>query len=91
MAGRQGLRFRRAGTHRAETIVKCVTKPCVLEVGSAGHFPKKGSPYWLHGELRRDSPHPVGIDITAESVSYLLAADLDPDTSDFQHTEGTTF
>lgn len=77
MGGKQEFRSRTVRAHRIEAILNWVTGPRILDVGCAGHFPEIGSPYWLHGELRRCFPDVIGIDISDENISYLTATGLD--------------
>jgi SAM-dependent methyltransferase len=55
-------------------ILGKVVGPNVLDVGCAGHIPKPGSPYWLHGRLRERFPSTTGIDLNAENIGYLREA-----------------
>jgi SAM-dependent methyltransferase len=56
---------------RSEEILCRVIGPDVLDVGCAGHIPKPGSAYWLHGRLRDKFPSVVGIDLDANNVQQL--------------------
>lgn len=59
---------------RSEQILQKVAGPDILDVGCAGHIPKPGSPYWLHGRLREKFSSVVGIDINAENIRKLRDA-----------------
>jgi 2-polyprenyl-3-methyl-5-hydroxy-6-metoxy-1,4-benzoquinol methylase len=50
-----------------------VKGPWVLDIGYAGHVPEPHSPSWLHGVLRDNFPHVVGIDIDETNVRKLQA------------------
>jgi 2-polyprenyl-3-methyl-5-hydroxy-6-metoxy-1,4-benzoquinol methylase len=56
---------------RINEILEMVRGPAVLDVGCAGHTPKPGSPYWLHGRLREEFPSVVGIDFNSKNVQQL--------------------
>lgn len=56
---------------RSEQILKHVVGPDILDVGCAGHLPKPGSPYWLHGRLREKFSSVVGIDLNRENIKKL--------------------
>jgi SAM-dependent methyltransferase len=58
---------------RAYQIVPYVQGPWVLDIGCAGHVPEPHSPSWLHGVLRTNFPHVVGIDIDETNVRQLQA------------------
>jgi SAM-dependent methyltransferase len=62
---------------RSEQILKHVVGQDVLDVGCAGHIPKPGSPYWLHGRLREKFTSVVGIDLHAENIQKLRDAGYD--------------
>lgn len=48
-----------------------VSGPDVLDVGCAGHIPKPGSLYWLHGRLRERFSSVIGIDLNLENIQLL--------------------
>jgi len=56
---------------RTEHILRNVVGSDVLDVGCAGHVPKPGSPYWLHGRLREKFQSLAGIDLNAENIQRL--------------------
>jgi len=56
---------------RSEQILNYVVGPDILDVGCAGHIPKPGSPYWLHGRLREKFPIVIGIDVNAKNIEKL--------------------
>lgn len=49
----------------------------MLDVGCAGHIPKPGSSYWLHGKLREKFPSITGIDVNEGNINKLKALGLD--------------
>jgi cyclopropane fatty-acyl-phospholipid synthase-like methyltransferase len=57
---------------RSEQILKHVDGRHILDVGCAGHNPKPGSPYWLHGRLLEKFPSVAGIDLNSENIEKLL-------------------
>jgi SAM-dependent methyltransferase len=56
---------------RSDDILNKVFGPDVLDVGCAGHIPKPGSAYWLHGRLREKFPSLVGIDLNEGNIQHL--------------------
>ena len=56
---------------RSEQILNQVVGPNILDVGCAGHIPKPGSPYWLHGRLREKFPVVTGIDVNVGNIEKL--------------------
>lgn len=62
---------------RSENLLKWIVGPSILDVGCAGHIPKPGSPYWLHGRLRERFPSVTGIDLNAENIQRLRADGYD--------------
>lgn len=62
---------------RTQAILPWVEGPAVLDVGCAGHVPRPGSPYWLHGVLRERFADVVGLDIEAENLAALRRAGFD--------------
>ena len=56
---------------RVQKLLSHVTGPDVLDIGCAGHLPKPGSPYWLHGKLREKFPNIVGVDLNEVNVEVL--------------------
>jgi len=56
---------------RVDHILKWIVGSNVLDVGCAGHIPKPGSPYWLHGRLRERFPAVTGIDLNTENIQRL--------------------
>lgn len=61
---------------RVDAILEVVRGPDVLDVGCAGHVPKLGSPYWLHGRLR-DRFNVSGIEIAGAAVRELESLGFD--------------
>ena len=56
---------------RAERIVSFERGRQILDVGCAGHVPRPGSPYWIHGLLRANFPVVFGIDIHEANIEAI--------------------
>ena len=55
---------------RTDAILNWIKGPKVLDVGCTSHEVEVGSPYWLHGRLRRHF-EVTGIDISEQNIEQL--------------------
>jgi SAM-dependent methyltransferase len=62
---------------RIDSILKWVERPSVLDVGCTSHTVKFGDAEWLHGRLRQNFDHVVGMDISEENILKLKSKGLD--------------
>ena len=60
-------------TNRADVILRWVSGPDVLDIGSAGNTPRPSSDAWVFGRLFGRFPSVVGIDISEQNVTTLKA------------------
>lgn len=56
---------------RSFKILQYIRGPSILDVGCTGHTLEPNSPYWLHGQLRKQFSDVTGIDINASNVERL--------------------
>jgi 2-polyprenyl-3-methyl-5-hydroxy-6-metoxy-1,4-benzoquinol methylase len=56
---------------RASQVVPLVEGPRVLHVGCAAHDPDPNDPTWLHGQLCKQFPEAVGLDLREDLIGKL--------------------
>src|ERR1700722_15142279 len=56
---------------RASQLVPLVDGPRVLHVGCAAHVPDPNDPTWLHGQLCKQFPETVGLDLRQDLIDKL--------------------
>ena len=61
-------------TSRIDEVLRWIRGPAVLDIGCTAHDIEFGSPYWLHGHLRKRFPKVAGIDISEENIRIMREA-----------------